>query len=445
MDEAAVPLTAVKAIGLTGQMHGLVLLDASGQALRPAILWNDQRTGAQCEEIERRVGREKLIELAGKPALTGFTAPKVLWVQEHEPRVFAAAAHLLLPKDYVRFRMTRCLAMDVADASGTLLLDVGRRAWSEEIIDALDVPRRWLPQLMESPQVCASVDAEGAAATGLREGTPVVAGAGDQAAEAVGCGIVEEGNVSVTIGTSGVVFASLDRFDAARIGKLHAYCHAIPDRWHVMGVMLSAGGSLRWYRELFGERPAGGASSDELYAALLEEAAEVPPGAEGLLFLPYLAGERTPHADPLARGALVGLTLRHGRGHLTRAVLEGITFGLMDSLRLLREIGVHIGSVRVSGGGARSHVWRQMMADVFRCDIATVNVSQGAAYGAALLAGVGVGVFQDVDEAVRQTVKETGRTSPGPASAQYETCYDRFRALYPTLAPTFRQLSDANQ
>ncbi len=414
----------VAGVGLTGQMHGLVLLDDAGAVLRPAILWNDQRCAAECDEIHARLGRETMIERTGKPALTGFTAPKILWVRAHEPEVFSAATTMLLPKDFVRYRLTGRKLSDVADASGTSLFDVGARRWSDEIVDALQVPRAWLPEVTESPVASAAVSAEGAAASGLLQGTPVAAGAGDQAAEAVGCGIVDDGAVSVTIGTSGVVFAATQAFTADPAGLLHAYCHAAPGLWHVMGVMLSAGGSLRWYRDTIGREP---------YDTLTADAASVPAGSEGLLFLPYLTGERTPHADPLARGAFVGLTLRHDKAHLTRAVLEGVTFGLKDSLELLRGTGIHVAKVRVSGGGARSAMWRQMMADVFDLEVATVNATQGAAFGAALLAGVGTGVWPDVVEAVRAVVRETDRVRPGPDAAVYKDRYPRYRELYPAL------------
>ena len=426
LGQAGVEAGRVAAVGLTGQMHGLVLLDASGEVLRPAILWNDQRSSDQCDEIHDRVGLERVIAISGKPALTGFTAPKILWVRQHEPEVFEAATRMLLPKDSVRFRLTGAFMSDVADASGTLLLDVSRRAWSDELIDALDVPRSWLPEVTESAVASAAVSRAGAEATGLVEGTPVVAGAGDQAAEALGCGIVAEGAVSVTIGTSGVVFAatSAPRLDAE--GRMHAYCHALAGAWHVMGVMLSAGGSLRWLRDVLG--------APVPYEVLLEGTADVPAGSEGLLFLPYLTGERTPHADPHARGALVGLTLRHRRAHLTRAVLEGVAFGLRDCLQLLGSLGIDVERVRLSGGGARSPLWRQILADVFDREVATVNVTQGAAFGAAVLAGVGAGVYGGVGEAAGAIVRETHTTCPGPDAARYPACYERYRALYPALA-----------
>ncbi len=440
--ESGVEPGSIAALGLTGQMHGLVLLASAGEVLRPAMLWNDQRTSAECAEIHRRLGKAEMIRLTGKPALPSFTAPKVLWVRRHEPDVFQAAAHLLLPKDYVRYCLTGVYAMDVADASGTSLVDIHQRHWSETIVEALEIPRAWLPEIHESPDICAAVSAEAAALTGLREGTPVVAGAGDQAAEAVGCGIVGEGPLSVTIGTSGVVFAASPNVKIDPEGKLHAYCHASPDTWHLMGVMLSAGGSLQWYRnELCGEEVTEAQRRGlDPYELLSGQAATVAPGCEGLIYLPYLTGERTPHPDPFARGAFVGLTRRHGKAHLTRAVLEGVTFGLLDCLNLLRAMEINPPSVRVSGGGARSPFWRQMLADVFETDVATVNATQGAAYGAGLLAAVGAGIFPDVPTAAR-VVREVEVTTPSTETAPaYRAAYGEYRALYPLLKPRFEAL-----
>ncbi|MFO7649935.1 MAG: xylulokinase [bacterium] len=431
LDEAGVDGTAVDAVGLSGQMHGLVLVDAAGTSLRPCIMWNDQRTAGQCAQIEHRVGRDRLIAVTGKPALTGFTAGKLLWVREHEPGVYERAAKMLLPKDFVRLRLTGVPGTDVADASGTNLLDVGRRAWSDEVLELLEVAPGLMPEAAESPEVTARVSEAGAAATGLLAGTPVVAGAGDQAAQSVGTGIVDEGISSVTIGTSGVVFAATGRCVVDPTGALHAYCHAAPGRWHLMGVTLAAGGSLRWLRDLL--------ESD--YATMDELAAGVAAGSEGLLYLPYLSGERTPRADPDARGVFCGLSLRHGRAHVIRSVLEGVAFSLKDCLELLCSLKVECGRVRVSGGGAGSALWRQVMADVFDLELVLVNVTQGAAFGAALLAGVGAGVFADVDSACRRAVRETGAVRPGPDAAAYGRFYERYRALYPALASEFRALA----
>jgi xylulokinase len=455
LDAAAVDAAHVAAVGLTGQMHGLVLLDGRGQVLRPAILWNDQRTAEQCASITNRVGAQRVLELTGNPVLTGFTAPKLLWVEQNEPQTYERVAHILLPKDYVRYRLTGEFFSDVADASGTSLFDVGRRRWSDEMLAALDVPRAWLPETTESPVASTKSSAAAARETRLAPATPVVAGAGDQAAQAVGTGIVTEGPISVTLGTSGVVFAASDSYRVEPEGRLHAFCHAVPDMWHLMGVMLSAGGSFEWFCERFGGVGPSEESrehaqtiksgetrrSKDAREQLTDRAGRVPPGSEGLLFLPYLTGERTPHADPLARGAFVGLTARHELGHLTRAVLEGVSFGLRDSLELMRELGLGIAQVRASGGGARSTLWRQILADVFNTEIATVNVTQGAAYGAALLAGVGAGVYPDVAAACERVIKQTGRTAPGPATKTYEAYYPRYRALYPALAPEFAAIN----
>jgi len=404
------------AIGLTGQMHGLVTLDEHDRILRPAILWNDQRTGAECREIEERVGAERLLELTGNPALTGFTAPKLLWLRRHEPDTYARIRHVLLPKDYVRLRLTGEHATDVADASGTLLFDVGARRWSEPMLEALELPPEWLPRALESPETSGET----------AQGTPVAAGAGDQAASAVGVGVHEPGTTAVTIGTSGVVFAPLPGFAPESRGRLHVFCHAVPDRWHAMGVMLSAAGSLRWFRDVL----APGEPFDRLTA----EAAEVEPGAEGVLFLPYLTGERTPHADPDARGAFAGLAATHGRGALVRAVLEGVAYGLRDSLELLTELGEPPASARVSGGAARSGLWLRIVASVLGIPLERPAVEEGAAFGAALLAGVAGGVFTTVAEAVEATVLVRETVEPDPDWSQiYAQGYARFRALYPAL------------
>ena len=430
-------------IGLTGQMHGLVLLDAQGEVLRPCIMWNDQRTAPQCAAITRQVGAENVLQLTGNPILPGFTAPKIAWVREHEPDVYARAAKVLLPKDYARYRLTGTFFSEVSDASGTSLFDVGRRAWSEDMLRALDVPREWLPEVTESLVVSARVSAEAARQTGLLEGTPVVGGGGDQAAQAVGTGIIAEGLVSATLGTSGVVFAASDTYRVEPEGKLHAFCHAVPGMWHLMGVMLSAAGSFRWYRDALGdsERMQAEETGRDAYDLLTEAAAEIPPGCEGLLFLPYLTGERTPYPDPNARGVFFGLTLRHGKAHMTRAVLEGVTYGLRDSLELMRALGLSIQQVRASGGGARSSLWRHMLADVFDTQIVTVKVTEGAAYGAALLAGVGAGVYTDVGEACETAVQVTGCTEPGPHLSVYADYYPRYQALYPALASEFKAMA----
>jgi xylulokinase len=433
--EQSVAADDIAAVGLTGQMHGLVLLDENGTVLRPAILWNDQRTGPQCDEMRRRLGRERLIQITGNDALPGFTAPKVLWVQQNEPDIYAQARHILLPKDYIRYKLTGDYAMDKADGAGTILFDLRSRDWSADVLASLEIPAEWLPPTFEGPAVTGVISAAAAAETGLRAGTPVVGGGGDQAAQAVGVGAVEPGVIALTLGTSGVVFATTPSALVEPDGRLHAFCHAVPGRWHFMGVMLSAAGSLQWYRDSL----TPGVSFDDLVA----EAAGVPAGSEGLLFLPYLTGERTPHPDPLARGAWVGLTIRHSRPHLTRAVLEGVAFGLKDSFTLIQDAGLgSIQQVRVSGGGARSALWRQIMADVLGVELVTVNTTEGAAYGTALLAAVGAGFYDTVEEACQATIQITGRTDPGAAAAAYADLYPLYRALYPALRDEFRAIGD---
>lgn len=425
----------VAAVGLTGQMHGLVLLDASGNVLRPAILWNDQRTQAQCDEIHQLIGKEKFIGITGNVALTGFTAPKILWVCQNEPDVYKQAAHVLLPKDYVRYRLTGEYAMDKADGSGTVLFDLKARGWSPEVLAALGIDPAWMPPTFEGPEVTGLVSPAAAEATGLKAGTAVVAGGGDQAAGAVGVGAVEPGIVSLALGTSGVVFASTRQALIEPEGRLHAFCHALPETWHLMGVMLSAAGSLQWYRDNL----APGVDFD----TLTREAQEIPAGAEGLLFLPYLSGERTPHPDPLARGAFVGLTLRHTRAHLTRAVLEGVAFGLKDSFELIRNAGLgEIKQVRASGGGAKSGLWRQILASVLESELVTVSTAEGAALGAALLAAVGGGAWRSVPEACAAVTKPIGATQPDAGQLEaYRKAYAVYRTLYPTLKSTFTRLA----
>jgi xylulokinase len=434
LDQAGAQGTDIAAIGLTGQMHGLVALDADGRPLRPAILWNDQRTAAECDEIRARVGRARLIQLTGNDALPGFTAPKILWVHEHEPEVYARIRHILLPKDFIRHRLTGSYAMDKADGSGTLLFDLRARDWSAEVTGALDIPRDWLPPTFEGPQVTGTVAPEAASLTGLAVGTPVIAGGGDQSAQAIGVGAIEPGIVAVTLGTSGVVFVTTREPLIEPEGRLHAFCHAVPDRWHLMGVTLSAAGSLQWYRDTL----APGTSFD----ALLTEAEAVPAGSDGLLFLPYLSGERTPYPDPLARGAWVGLTVRHSRGHLTRAVLEGVAYSLRDCFALLTAMGLGTPrEVRLSGGGARGALWQRILASVLDTPLLTVNADEGAAYGAALLAGVGAGQWSDV-VAAGAAVRTTGEVVPDPDDARtYEALYPQYRALYPALTPTFAALA----
>jgi len=422
----------VAGIGLAGQMHGLVVLDDTDRVLRPAILWNDQRTAAECEVIRTSVGPQRLIDLTGNDALTGFTAPKLVWVRDHEPDVWSRIAHVLLPKDYVRLGLTGEHAMDKADGSGTILFDLAARDWSPEVERALDIDPAWLPRTFEGPAVTGTVTDAAAEATGLRPGTPVVAGGGDQAANAVGVGVVGPGAMALSVGTSGVVFAATDRPLHDPAGRVHAFCHAVPGRWHFMSVMLSAAGSLRWYRDTL--------APEIEFGSLVDEAADVSPGADGLVFLPYLSGERSPHPDPLARGAFVGLTLGHERRHLTRAVLEGVAFGLRDGLELMLAAGMPAPTqIRASGGGTASSLWRSILADVLGAELATVTTTEGAAYGAAVLAAVGVGWDASVDAATARLISATPVATPGPDAERYAAPYERYRELYPALAPTFHR------
>jgi xylulokinase len=427
--ESGVAARDIAAVGLSGQMHGAVLLDGAGDVLRPSIIWCDQRTADECRWLDREVGPARLLELTSNPALTNFTLTKLLWVRAHEPEIWARVRHVLLPKDYVRYRLSGAFAIDVADASGTLLLDVARREWSSEMLEATGIRRDLLPDVFESPAVTTRVSAGAAAATGLTAGTPIVAGAGDQAAGAVGMGITRPGAVSVTIGTSGVVFAATERPALDRKGRIHTFCHAIPGRWHVMGVTQAAGLSLRWVRDQwrFG-------SDDAAYERMTAEAADVPAGADGVLWAPYLMGERTPHCDPDVRGALVGLAASHTRAHVVRAVLEGVAFSLEDTFGIFRELDVPVERVRVGGGGARSALWREIQASVYGHPVETVAAEEGAAYGAAVLAGVGAGIWSSVDEACDRIVRTAGLTAPDPAAADVlARRYAEYRRIYPAL------------
>jgi xylulokinase len=434
LGQAGIGGEEIGSVGLTGQMHGLVLLDEAEHVLRPAILWNDQRTQSQCDEIHARFGKERFIQITGNVALTGFTAPKILWVKENEPAVYAKAKHVLLPKDYIRLKLTGEYAMDKADGAGTVLFDLSARDWSEEVLSALEIPRAWMPKTFEGPEFTGYVNEEAASLTGLKAGTPVAAGGGDQAAQAVGVGAVEPGIVGLTVGTSGVVFATTPSALIEPEGRLHAFCHAVPGLWHFMGVMLSAAGSLQWYRDTL----APTMSFDEL----LREAESIPAGSEGLQFLPYLTGERTPHPDPLARGAFIGLTIRHSRAHMTRALLEGVAFGLKDSFTLILSAGLDtITQVRASGGGTKGALWRQILASVLEAELVTVNTAEGAAYGAALLAGVGAGVWSDVPSASDACIKITGSTQPVLSEIDvYRQAYPVYQDLYPALKSSFDRM-----
>lgn len=435
--KAAIAAEKIKAIGLSGQMHGAVLLDESDEVLRPAIIWCDQRSADQCQKLTTNVGGSRLIELTCNPALTGFTLPKLLWVRDHEPETWRRVRSILLPKDYVRFKLTGDKATDVADASGTLLLNVGTRRWSNEMLAAAEVDEKFLPRVYESPEITGAVSAGAAELTGLHAGTPVIAGAGDQAAGAIGLGIVKPGMVSATIGTSGVVFAATNRPALDPKGRVHTFCHAIPERWHVMGVTQGAGLSLRWFRDQFGVA-ANDKSGGDPYDSLTAEAARVPPGADGLLWAPYLMGERTPHLDPDARAALVGLTASHTREHVVRAILEGVAFSLKDSFEILKEMKMTFETIRLGGGGARSQLWRQIQADVYGRAVETIEAEEGAAYGVAILAGVAAGAWSSVDAACEQVIRPSKRVQPDPAAVEvFHRQYQKYVALYPALRSIF--------
>ena len=442
LSASATPSSQIAAVGFSGQMHGAVLLDSAGAPLRPSLIWCDQRTAEEARDLTQRIGQDQLIAWTCNPALTNFTLTKLLWVRNHEPHRFEKFRTLQLPKDYVRFRLTGDYAMDVADASGTLLLDVANRRWSAEMTNATEINPSVLPQLFESCEVCGKVSKAGAEATGLAAGTPVVAGAGDQAAGAVGLGVVSPGAVHATIGTSGVVFASTDRPAMDPLGRLHTFCHAIPNRWHVMGVTQAAGLSLRWFRDQFGLTTN---TDGDHYDALAEEAASIPPGSDGVIWAPYLMGERTPHLDPEARAALVGLAANHRRAHIVRAIMEGVAFSLRDTFAIFDEMSVPVKNIRLGGGGSRSPLWRQIQADVYRDAVEIVEAEEGAAYGAALLAGVGVGVWKSVDEACRQVVRVKAAVDPNrESSAIMQKQYRRYRRIYPALR-TIRDDSSASQ
>ncbi|MGI6294639.1 MAG: xylulokinase [Armatimonadota bacterium] len=442
--ESKIDATNIKGIGLSGQMHGSVFLDEQNQVLRPAIIWCDQRTQAECDWIMDTVGREKTVELISNPVLTGFTAGKIIWLRNHEPQIYDRVKKVLLPKDYIRFCLTGEYATEVSDASGTALFNVTKREWAYEMLDAIDIPAQWMPKSYESVEISGKITAEAAKLTGLAEGTPVVGGGGDQAAGAVGNGVVEEGIISSTVGTSGVVFAFADKPAVDPKLRLHTFCHAVPGKWHVMGVMLSAGGSLRWFRDTFAdtETAIAKALGNDPYDLICREAAGVSAGSEGLIFLPYLTGERAPYPDPHARGVFFGITLRSSRSHFMRAVLEGVAYGLRDSFGILDEMGVPITQVRASGGGARSQVWRQIQADITGKDHVTINIDEGPALGAALLAGVGTGLFPTVAEACRSVIKISGETKADlSAKKTYDGFYSVYQSLYHSLRGQFDEVA----
>lgn len=424
----------IEAVALSGQMHGATLLNSSGQVLRPAILWNDQRSAAECGLITNQIGLTTLVEWVANPALAGFTAPKILWIRQHEPDVYRRIAHVLLPKDYVNFCLVGEMASEFSDASGTLLFDVVHRCWSEEMLHALNVPRSFLPAVHSSTDVIGHVTREAACATGLREGTPVVAGGADNACAAIGMGVVRQGQVLSSIGTSGTMLAPNVQPRIDPLGRLHTFAHAVPDTWYLMGVVLSAGGSLQWLRDALGDTVS--------YDSLLREAAAIPEGSDGLIFLPYLSGERTPHGDADARGVFFGLSLNHRRAHLVRSVLEGVTYALADSVAIMRDIGIEVGTIRATGGGSRHPLWRQIQADVFHAPVEIGASDMGPALGAAILAGVGVDVFPSVTDAVDRVVKISQGAEPGRvANTVYRRYHALFDSLYPTLAPHFTTLA----
>ncbi|MCA9029392.1 MAG: xylulokinase [Planctomycetaceae bacterium] len=436
---------SVKGIGLSGQMHGSVFLDAAHNVIRPALLWNDQRTAAECQEIENRAGgRDELIKLVANPALTGFTAPKILWLRNHEPQNYERLVQVLLPKDYVRFRLTGEFATEVSDASGTLLLDVANRQWSSTLLEKLELDASLLPKVYESVEVSGTLSSAAAEALGLPKGIPVVGGGGDQAAGAVGNGIVSRGAISATMGTSGVVFAHSDEVQIDAAGRVHTFCHAVPGKWHVMGVVLSAGGSFQWYRNQLGDMEVATARAMGIdpYLLLSAEAEQAPAGSEGLYFLPYLTGERTPHADPDARAAWIGLSLRHGKRHMARSVLEGATYAMRDCLEIIREMNIPVEEIRLSGGGARGAFWRQLQADIYGQSVVTINAHEGPAYGVALLAATGTGAYSSIEEACAATIQMVSETKANAENvATYNRHYPQYGSLYRSLAGNFREIA----
>lgn len=436
----------VVGIGLTGQMHGSVFLDKDNRVLHPAILWCDQRTAAQCDTITTLAGGEKaLVEMVSNPALTGFTAPKILWLRDNEPSLFEKTVKVLLPKDYIRFMLTGEHATDVSDASGTLLFDVKNRTWHTGLMGKLGLDPSLMPPCYEGPEITGKLLAKIAERTGLPAGIPVVAGGGDQAAGGVGCGIVRKGIISTSLGTSGVVFGFAEDVSVDPLGRIHTFCHAVPGKWHVMGVMLSAGGALQWFRNTLCQEEMVRAKEQSIdaYELITQAAASIPPGAEGLFFLPYLSGERTPHRDPYVKGVFAGLSLRHTKAHMARSVMEGVAFGIRDSLDIFRELNVPVSVSRVSGGGARSSLWRQILADSGKIEIAQINVNEGPAFGAALLAGVGARVFGSVEEACDACICEISRITYNPTTVDlYDTYLKEYRHLYTALKDHFKRVAN---
>lgn len=444
IEQSGVDAAEIKGLGLSGQMHGSVFLDENNKVVRPAILWNDNRTADECNEITQTIGEKRLLELASNPALTGFTAPKVVWLKNKEPENFKKTRTLCLPKDYIRFRLTGEMAMEVSDGAGTLLFNVKERSWSSDILKALGIPQEWMPPMHESTDVCGKITSEVAKQTGLKEGTAVVGGGADNACGATGTGVVIEGRMLSSLGTSGVILAPSKTCQTDPEGRAHTFCHSVPNLWYLMGVILSAGMSFRWYRDVVAdsERLKGSEMNMDPYDILTELAADAPVGSEGLVFLPYLTGERTPHKDPHARGGFIGLTIRHQRTHLIRAVLEGITFAMRDSLEIAKSLGVEVKEVRATGGGAKSAFWKQLQADIYGCEIATLRSDQGPAFGAAIMAGVGTGVYNSIPEACDAIISVSERTEPNTARAkEYDDYYEVYRSLYPSIRDACHTLS----
>ena len=445
MAKSGVEAAQVKGVGLSGQMHGLVMLDEQDTVIRPAIIWCDQRTAKECEEITQKVGAERLIQITANPALTGFTASKILWVRNHEPENFARCTKILLPKDYVRYMLTGAFATEVSDASGMQLLDVPDRCWSDEVLEKLEIPKSMLAKVYESPDITGYITAAMAARTGLAEGTPVVGGAGDNAAAAVGTGVVENGKAFTTIGTSGVVFAHSDEIAIDPKGRVHTFCCAVPGAWHVMGVTQAAGLSLKWFRDNFctAEKETAAAMGKDPYFLMDQEAEQVPIGAGKLLYLPYLMGERTPHLDPQVRGAFVGLSAVHGKKEMLRAVMEGVAFSLNDCKNIIQEMGIPVDDMMACGGGGTSPLWRQMLADLYRCPVKTVASKEGPALGVAILAMVGTGAYPSVAEACRAIIRTDKTQQPIPENSdRYAPFYALYTKLYPAMKDSFKELQE---
>ncbi|MDE6718582.1 MAG: xylulokinase [Treponemataceae bacterium] len=442
--KAGISASEIKGVGLSGQMHGLVMLDKSGNVLRKSIIWCDQRTAKECEEITQKVGAENLIKITANPALTGFTASKIMWVKNNEPEIYEKCAHILLPKDFIRYKLTGEFATEVSDASGMQLLDVPNRKWSDQVLDALQIDKSLLGKVYESPEITGKVTKAASDLTGLAEGTAVVGGAGDNAAAAVGTGTVQDGRAFTTIGTSGVVFAHTSKLSIDPKGRVHTFCCAVPGAWHVMGVTQGAGLSLKWFRDNFchEEMIAAAGMKKDPYFLMDKQAEAIPIGSDRLLYLPYLMGERTPHLDPNCRGVFFGLSAMHTRQHLLRAVMEGVTFSQRDSVEVLREMGVSINEMLACGGGGSSPLWRQMLADVYGCPVKTVVSKEGPALGVAILAGAGTGVYSSVQDGCAAVIKTNPPQNPiSQNSAEYEKFYNIYRALYPALKNNFSELA----